>query len=318
MCTAITMKTKDFYFGRNLDLEYHYNESVVITPRNFIFDFSHSHHAIIGMATIENGYPLYYDATNEKGLSVAGLHFPENAFYGVEKPDKINIAPFEFIPWLLCTFDSVNSAVPALKKLNFVNRAFNENFPSSPLHWIISDKNKCITLEPLADGVKIYENPIGILTNNPTFDIQMFNLNNYSGLTSKSSDMLFAEKFPLNQYSRGLGGLGLPGDLSSMSRFVRAAFTKLNSACENDEEESVSQFFHILSCVAHTRGTVKVNGKDEITVYSSCCNTDKGIYYYTTYENQRISCIDMFRENINSNEIISYPPIKKQDILGQN
>ena len=318
MCTCVTLKTEDFYFGRNLDLEYHYNESVVITPRNFLFRFSDCHYGFIGIATLYDNYPLYYDGTNEKGLSVAGLNFPENAFYGESIPDKINLAPFEFIPWLLSSFDSVENALPSLEKLNLIDTPFSEKFPNSPLHWMISDKHKCVTLEPTKSGVKIYENPIGVLTNNPTFDIQMFNLNNYASLTNSAPDTFFAGKFPINQYSQGLGGLGLPGDLSSMSRFVRAAFTKLNSVCGISEEESVSQFFHILSSVAHARGTVKVGDKDEITIYSSCCNADKGIYYYTTYENQRISCVDMFKENLNSSRIMSYPIIDKQDFLRQN
>lgn len=323
MCTAITFKTKDFYFGRNLDLEYHYNESVVITPRRFPFKFtdceeSVNHYSIIGMAIIEDEYPLYYDGTNEKGLSVAGLHFPENAFYGEYENSSINIAPFEFIPWLLSNFESVKQALPVLKKLNFVNIPFSKKFPPSPLHWIISDKEQSITLEPQKNGIKIYENTLGVLTNNPTFDIQMLNLSHYTGLTASQPQNIFAGQIPVELYSRGLGGLGLPGDLSSMSRFVRAAFTKTLSVCGDSEQDSITQFFHILSSVAHTRGTVNVAGKDEITVYSSCCNTEKGIYYYTTYENQRISAVDMFRENLEENILFSYPLVCHQDILIKN
>lgn len=320
MCTAISLKTKDHYFGRNLDLEYHYNESVTITPRNFRLKFTNndvsgSHYAIIGIATVENGYPLYYDGTNEKGLSAAGLHFPGNAVYKESDPERINIAPFEFIPWLLGNFESVDDAMPALEKLNIVNLPFSEAYPPSPLHWLISDKNQSITLEALPCGVKIYNNQIGVLTNNPTFDIQMFNLNNYMGLSVNNPENTFADDVSLNIYSRGMGGLGLPGDLSSMSRFVRAAFTKLNSVSSGEEQDSVGQFFHILSSVAHTRGTVKVEGKDEITVYSSCTNTDRGIYYYTTYENRRITAVDMHRENLDSQNLASYPLLKNQDIF---
>ncbi len=323
MCTAITFKTKDHYFGRNLDLEYHYNESVVVTPRHFEFSFTNnektrSHYAIIGIATVEGGYPLYYDGTNEKGLSVAGLHFPGNAFYKEPDPDLINIAPFEFIPWLLSSFESVADAMPELKKLNMVDIPFSDAFPPSPLHWLIADKNQAITIEALQNGVKIYENPVGVLTNNPTFDIQLFNLNNYVGISAKDPENRFADSLQMNLYSRGLGGLGLPGDLSSMSRFVRAAFTKLNSVSSGEESDSVGQFFHILSSVAHTRGTVKVHEKNEITVYSSCCNIDKGIYYYTTYENRRITAVDMYKESLDSERIVSYPLVKNQNIFLQN
>lgn len=323
MCTAITLKTKNFYFGRNLDLEYHYNESVVVTPRRYPFKFTDNeectnHNAIIGIATVEDGYPLYYDGTNEKGLSVAGLHFPGNAFYSEYDSSSVNVAPFEFIPWLLSCFDSVKQALPVLEKLNLVNIPFSKKFPSSPLHWIISDKEQSITLEPQKDRIKIFKNTIGVLTNNPTFDFQMLNLSHYTNLSASQPPNVFAEQIPVELYSRGLGGLGLPGDLSSMSRFVRAAFTKTLSVCDDNEQDSVTRFFHILSSVAHTRGTVKVDGKNEITVYSSCCNAEKGIYYYTTYENQRISAVDMFRENLNESTVFSYPLMCRQDIFMQN
>mgnify|MGYP003293827514 CR=1 FL=1 len=118
MCTAISYKNGAAYFGRNLDLEYGYDERVVITPRNFIFEFRHkepifSHHAMIGMATVVDGFPLYYEATNEKGLSAAGLNFPENAVYYDFDNKKDNIAPFEFIPWILGKCASVDEAVQA-------------------------------------------------------------------------------------------------------------------------------------------------------------------------------------------------------------
>ena len=103
MCTAITYKTKDHYFGRNLDLEYSYKETVTITPRNFTLHFRRmgkldQHFAIIGMAYICDGYPLYYDGTNEKGLSMAALNFPGNADYKAYRYQKDNIVPFELIP----------------------------------------------------------------------------------------------------------------------------------------------------------------------------------------------------------------------------
>ena len=103
MCTAISLRTSDHYFGRNLDLEYCYTESVVITPRNFTLTFRHKlplkkHLAMIGMAYVCDGYPLYYDATNEAGLSMAGLNFPEYADYKPAAARKDNSTPFEFIP----------------------------------------------------------------------------------------------------------------------------------------------------------------------------------------------------------------------------
>ena len=324
MCTAITYQTKDHYFGRNLDLEYSYKETVTITPRNFPFHFRkmgkmEHHFAMIGMAYIAEDYPLYYDATNEKGLSMAGLNFPENADYKPHCDNKNNITPFELIPWVLGQCATVSEAKKLLERINLLNENFSDRLSLSPLHWIISDKAHSITLESVKSGIKIYDNPVGVLTNNPTFDYHMFNLNNYMQLTKGEPVDTFAEGIGLKTYSRGMGAIGLPGDASSMSRFIKATFVKMNSVSGDSEPESVSQFFHILKSVEMQRGCVELE-KDlyEITQYSSCCNTDRGIYYYTTYDNSQISAVDMHKENLQGNALICYPLKTEQTIAFQN
>lgn len=313
MCTAITLTTKDHYFGRNLDLEYSYQETVTITPRNFPLSFRkketmYHHYAMIGTAFIQENYPLYYDATNEKGLSMAGLNFPQNAYYFPYEDGKDNISPFAFIPWILGQCADISEAKVLLKNLNLWNEPFNEQFPLSPLHWIIADKEHSIVVESMKDGLHIHENPVGVLTNNPPFEMQLFHLNNYMQLSPVQPENHFSTKADLHLYSNGMGAMGMPGDWSSQSRFVRACFTKLNSLCGTSEAESVNQFFHLLGSVEFPRGAVEVK-KDfyEITVYSSCCNVDKGIYYYKTYEHFGIEQVDMQKENLDAKELICYP-----------
>ena len=327
MCTAVSYKTKDHYFGRNLDLERSYNETVTVTPRNYVLDFRkmgrmESHFAMIGMAYIADGYPLYYDATNEKGLSAAGLNFPENADYKPYCDGKDNVTSFELIPWILSQCATVSEAEKLLSRINLLNESFSKELPLSPLHWIISDKERSVTLEPLKSGVKVYENPVGVLTNNPAFDYHLFNLNNYMSLTRGEPQNTFADEggaLTLKTYSRGMGAMGLPGDASSMSRFVKASFVKMNSLSGESEEESVSQFFHILRSVEMQRGCVRVeDGSYEITLYTSCCNTDRGIYYYTTYDNSRIYAIDMYAENLEGSAPVAYTLKKEEEITYQN
>ncbi len=324
MCTAITYNTENHYFGRNFDLEYSYKETVTITPRNYNFKFRkvkdiNKHYAIIGMAYVAEDYPLYYDAINEKGLGMAGLNFPGNADYKEEKEDKDNIAPFEFIPYVLSQCSNIKEVKNLLDNINIELINFSNELPASPLHWIIADKESSITVESVKDGLKVYDNPVGVLTNNPTFDIQMFNLNNYMSLSIEAPANNFSNRINLETYSRGMGALGLPGDLSSASRFVKATFTKMNSISGNTESESISQFFHILGSVYQQRGCVHMGeDKYEITIYSSCCNMDKGIYYYKTYENSQITGIDMHKENLEGNELINYNLIEGEQILMQN
>ena len=324
MCTAATYKTKDFYFGRTLDYEFSYGDEITVTPRNYPFAFrsggkTDNHFAILGMAHVADGFPLYYDAMNECGLCIAGLNFVGNAFYRDPLPDKENVAQFEIIPWLLSQCGTVSEARERLENINITNIPFSDKLPCAQLHWIIADKNEAITVESLKDGIKIYDNPVGVLTNNPPFDEQMFNLNNYMHLSVSNPQNTFSDKLPLKCYSRGMGALGLPGDLSSQSRFVRVAFVKQNSLSADTEAESVSQFFHILGSVDQQRGCCKLDeDKYEITLYTSCCNADKGIYYYTTYDNHQISAVDMHRENLDGASLVRYKPVTAEQIYFQN
>ena len=324
MCTAATYKTKDFYFGRTLDYEFSYGDEITIAPRNYEFNFRkvkkiESHYAMIGMAHVVGDYPLYYDAINEKGLGIAGLNFVGNAYYNECTEGKDNIAQFELIPWILGQCESVKEVRELLKNINITNEPFSEKFPLAQLHWIIADKNEAITVESMKDGLKVYDNPVGVLTNNPPFDKQMFELNKYMNLSPKVPKNNFSDKLDMEYYSRGMGAIGLPGDLSSQSRFVRVSFVKMNSVSENDEKSSVSQFFHILNSVDQQRGCCEVaDGKYEITIYTSCCNASKGIYYYTTYNNHQITAVDMFKENLDGNSIVKYPLIETGEIRWQN
>lgn len=323
MCTAVSYKTKDHYFGRNLDLERSYNENIVITPRNYPLRFRaertiESHYAMIGVATVADHYPLYYDATNECGLSIAGLNFPGNAVYLQHKENMANITPYELIPWILGQCKTVADAREMLSKLNVLAVPFSDVYPLTPLHWIIADGAESITVEPGTDGIRILDNPVGVLTNNPPFDFHLNHLSNYLNLTREEPVNRFTNKIQLSPYSRGMGAMGLPGDLSSSSRFIKAAFTKLNSVSGESEFESISQFFHILGSVYQQRGCVKVNDSYEKTVYSTCCNTDKGIFYYTTYENSQITAVSLFAEDLDGVSPIGYPMLREQNILWQN
>ena len=324
MCTAATYKTKDFYFGRTLDYEFSYGDEVTITPRNYPFHFIEqgdidSHYALIGMAYVTENYPLYYEAINEKGLGMAGLNFVGNAVYRDKVEGKDNISQFEFIPWILGKCATVKEARKLIDNINILNRPFNDKLPLAQLHWIIADKDEAITVESVEEGIKVYDNPIGVLTNNPPFDKQMFQLNNYMQLSPKNLENNFAPSINLDSYSRGMGAMGLPGDLSSQSRFVRVAFTKMNSFSGEGEKESVSQFFHILNSVDQQRGCCDLgDDKFEITIYTCCCNTDKGIYYYTTYDNHQITAVDMHKENLDGFELVRYALIKDEQINFQN
>ena len=314
MCTAITYQTKQLYFGRTLDYECSYGEQVTITPRNYPFDFRHAgplhaHYAIIGMAHVADGYPLYYDAVNEKGLCMAGLNFVGSAVYAQPEAGRTNIAQFELIPWLLGRCATAAQAREELNRLNLTGTPFSAALPAAQLHWLLADETEALTVESTADGLHVYDNPAGVLTNNPPFEQQLFNLNNYRQLSPRQPENRFSEALPLR----------LPGDLSSMSRFVRAAFTRLNAVCDGTEQGSVSQFFHILGAVEQQRGCCEVEaGQYERTIYTSCCNARSGVYYYSTYDNRCLTAVGLHRENLDGSALIAYPLVTEQQLLWQN
>lgn len=324
MCTAATYRTRDFYFGRTLDYEVSYGEEVTVAPRSYPFRFRtgealERHYAMIGMAHVADGCPLYYDAVNEKGLGMAGLNFVGNAVYHKPDPERDNVETFEFIPWILGRCATVEEARARLGRLNLTGGAFNAALPAAQLHWIIADKDGAIVVESVKDGLHVYDNPAGVLANNPPFDRQMFNLNNYMALSPRQPQNRFSSQLDLTLYSRGMGALGLPGDLSSQSRFVRAAFVRLNSVSGDSEEESVSQFFHILNSVDQQRGCCELApGVYEYTIYTSCCNADRGTYYYTTYDNHQISAVDLRRTDLDGADLVRYPLITGEQIRFQN
>lgn len=322
MCTSIAMTAGRFYFGRNLDLEVDFGQRVVVTPRNYPFTFRcgegmAQHHALIGMAAVSEGYPLYADAANECGLCMAGLNFPQSAYYPTETADgKANISPFELIPWVLGHCATLSEARALLERTHLVAIDFSRSLRLTPLHWQIADKSGSLVLEMTREGMKLYDNPIGVLTNEPPFPFQLANLCHYLNLTpADPCGALTSLGIPL--FGRGLGSVGLPGDCSPTSRFVRAAYLLRNSVCEENEESeegALSQFFHLLDAVAMVRGSVKVDGKCEITRYSSCISAERGIYFYTTYENRGITAVDLWHEDLEGSELIEYPLQTRQTI----
>ena len=322
MCTASNYITENHYFGRNFDYEISYHERVTITPRNYEFKYRKiddikTHYAIIGIAAGIDGYPLYYDACNEKGLAMAGLNFQGNAVYREYEEGMINITPFEFIPYILGSASSVSEARKLLGEINLVNINFADELPLSPLHWMLSDNSgEAIVVEPLEDGLRIYDNPVGVLTNNPPFDKQLFTLNNYRNLSNKNPENTFANGIDLDEYSRGMGCIGLPGDLSSSSRFAKVAFTRANSYSGSDEASSVSQFFHILGSVEQQNGCTFIDDPNlfEYTIYTSCYSTEKGILYYRTYNNSQITAVNLNGEDLDSEILINYDLINEEQV----
>ena len=187
--------------------------------------------------------------------------------------------------------------------MNITGERFSPELPAAKLHWMFADRSECAVLEQTSAGLALYDNPAGVLTNEPPFPVQMFSLNDFAGVSARTPEVRFG--LPLEIYSRGMGGIGLPGDLSSRSRFVRAAFVRANSRSGSGERESAAQLFHILGCAAQPRGCcVLENGADEYTLYTGCVNADKGIYYLKKYDSLDVERFDMRAERLDGDRLI--------------
>lgn len=310
MCTAITFNSDNFYFGRSMDVEQGFGERVVITPRRFPLSFASSgtlseHRAIMGMATVIDGYPLYADAFNESGLCMAGLNFPDNAHYfPAATVGKRAVCSFELIPFILASCKSLAEAKSALEGITVTDAPFNENTPATPLHWIIADKTGALTVEQTSDGMHIYENDVGALTNNPPFPFHQTNVTLYANLSQEHSPSgVFSDLPPL---SLGLGSHGLSGDFSSPSRFVRAAYLLRTSEGydDADEEAKAARFFNILAALSVPKGAVLArDGRPHFTHYCCCINTDAQIYYHKRHDRLNVTAHVMTQSDILGKEL---------------
>lgn len=331
MCTGLTLRTEDGHtlLGRNMDLEYYFNQGVHIVPRNYAYknhvtgEECHTKYAFITMATLlgDEKHPAVADGMNEKGLGCAGLNFPDYIYYAPHtEPDKINIGPYDMMLWILSQFDSVAALNEVLPNLNLVKQPFDQNTPIATLHWIVKDTTgACIVIESTPNGLNVYDNLVGVLTNAPGFDYHLTNLNQYVGLGAyQAKDTHWSEQ-PITPSGHGLGSFGLPGDYSSVSRFVRIALLRSLMPPIPTLDQGIYEFFHLLDAVAMPNGCIiKPHDQYEKTIYTSCMCLEKGIYYYKNYTNNRINAVELFKEDLDAKEIKSFTFLQEEDINYQN
>lgn len=290
-----------------MDLFNEIKKEIIITPKNYIVNFKklesiNNHYAVIGIGMIQDNFPLYYDAINEYGLGFVALNFPNYCKYYKYRSKYINLAPFELGLYLLINFKSINEIKNIIKNINLCNIDFSKDLKNTPLHFMISDQKETIVIEPTLEGFKIYDNPFDILTNSPPFSYHKTNLLNYINLTNKDIKNNLNPSLNFTHYSHGMGAIGLPGDFSSTSRFIKGYFVKsfLDLSIDN-----VLQSFKCLDSISMIKGCVQVNDLYEYTVYSSLYDLKKGILYYKTYLNPIIKSRNIYDYDINSSFLIN-------------
>ncbi|QKH04662.1 choloylglycine hydrolase family protein (plasmid) [Bacillus cereus] len=328
MCTSLTLQTKSgqHLFARTMDFALDFNQEVIIVPRryqwnNITGETIKAKQAVVGMGINHQGRIILADGVNESGMTCATLYFPGFATYSNSiDATKTNLAPFDFVAWSLTQFNSVEELKKSLDSISFLDVPLSVLEVTPPLHWILGDKwGECIVLEPTIEGLKMYDNPLGVMTNSPEFNWHLQNLRQYISLKSQPYEPTQWGDVPLSAFGQGSGSMGLPGDFTPPSRFVRAAYSKQNIQGIDNEEEGVSAIFHILSnCELPKGGVITEEGTLDNTIYTSAMCMESGIYYYHTYDCRQIIAIHLFHENLDTDEIKTYPFQRKQRIFYQN
>lgn len=300
MCTAISFTSGEHYFGRSFDLGRSYGEEVTFLPRRARLCLRHipemsEHYAVLGMAVVQEGFPLYFDAVNEHGLCAAALNFPHFASYGKHSPSRPAVTSFEVIPWILSGCRCLGEAIEMLRGVTVTDESFSEGYPASPLHWMIADRTGSIVLE-VTDGVtRLYENELGVLSNSPDYMSQTENLRTYSSLLYSASPVAGddASGFPR-----------IPGGMSSPDRFVRSAYLVSCVPRCDTVDDGISQALSILGAVSVPRGCVSDGGGGyHFTRYVSCCAASRGIYLCRRHGDESLLQYSIAEQDLNGDHV---------------
>ncbi|MET1247437.1 choloylglycine hydrolase family protein [Sporolactobacillus sp. STCC-11] len=329
MCTSVTLETTDGHhlFGRTMDFATDLGQTVTVVPRNYSWISAASGESIItrygmiGMASVAEDVIVYADGMNEAGLACATLYLPGFADFN-DQPSKGKeaVAPHDFVFWSLSQFGSIAEVKEALAKVSLVDFPLAAMGITPPLHWILSDKTgRSIVVEPLEKDIKIVDNPVGVMTNSPDFQWHLTNLRQFIGLRPKQFEATRWEDLELSAFSQGSGSVGLPGDFTPPSRFVRAAYWKNNITGIDTERDGITGLFHILSTCDLPKGAVVTpDNMEDVTLYTSAMCVESGNFYYHGYDNRQITVVNLFREDLDAAEIRTYPFIREQAFHFEN
>ncbi len=316
-CTGIQLNAKDgshingrtVEFGMSLDL------AGLIIPRNYEFKGSlpdgttglvyRSKYAAVGGNTF--GSPAIVDGLNEKGLSIGMFYFPGYAGYtNVTQQNKNHaLSPVDFPNWILTQFATVDEVKAGVKSVVIVP-TIPKGWPGlPPFHYVVYDKSgKSITIEPVNGQIKIYDNPLGVLTNSPGFDWHLTNLSNFINLSPLNAPSETIDGLKLKQFGEGSGLHGLPGDFTPPSRFVRAAVYETTALPSDNAPQAVMQAFHILNQFDIPVGSVRAEMGNKIIPEYTLATTVKDpqnlIYYFRVYEDQTIKMINLNKFDLNA------------------
>lgn len=310
-CTGLRLIAEDdgVVIGRTLEFGFDVESDVLVVPAGTTITSSlpnpeqgiqyTSQYGMVGANAI--GRSIIVDGINDAGLYVGSFYFPGYAEYAETDPAlaEQTLAPEDYGTWLLANFATVEEVKANFDQVVLVDNSIPEiGGQSAPLHFVVHDASGAsIVIEPIEGTLRLHENPLGVVTNSPTFDWHMTNLRNYINLTATNVPPVEAETIQLTQFGEGTGMLGLPGDFTPPSRFIRAvAFSQFAQQLPT-AEETVNQVFHVMNAFDIPVGAVRNPHGDEIhydyTVWTSVTDLANQRYAFRTYNDQTIRSIDI-------------------------
>lgn len=326
MCTGIRLIAKNggIIYARTLEFGQPMKSDCIVIPRNYAYKGTapsgkaeglqwQSRYAVVGANAL--GLAHILDGVNEAGLAGGLFYFPDFADYQNVAPEeyKNSLAPWELMTWILTNYANVEEVKKAITTIKVGNTIFAPWGFVPPIHAIVHDATgKSLVIEYVKGKMDLYDNPLGVVTNSPTFEWHMINLHNYIMLKPENSPHAIlrngVEIIPLGQ---GSGMLGLPGDFTPTSRFIRAVAFSQSVKVGAHEDEALSAAFHLLNLFNIPIGVVRhsENGKElcDYTQWTGACDLNRKRYYFHTYENPQIQCIDLMKYDLNAHEPVIVP-----------
>lgn len=321
MCTSLTYEAKDntFFLARTMDFGFKLEGRPVVIPRNYTWVKQNgkeikTRYGFVGAGRKLEGY-FFADGINEFGLSVAELyHLNEATYHDSKAADKLNLAPHEFIMWVLGENKSIAELKENIAGVRLINKKISLLDTVPPLHYIITDSTgESIVIETEEKELKIKDNPVGVMTNSPKFEWHLTNLNNYIFLKPTNVKDRTVGELELRPFGQGSGTFGLPGGFTSPERFVRTVYTKQLIKQAADSTEAVNTILKILNGVTIPKGVnIKDDGMDDYTQYRAVMDATNQIYYFNPYDTNDIFAVKLTEELLNANEPQEFLP--KEDL----
>ncbi|AVK63935.1 penicillin acylase [Lactobacillus sp. CBA3606] len=328
MCTSLTYQTTggDQFLARTMDFGFELGGRPVVIPRHHHFTSVtnatgfDAPYSFVGTGRDLNGYVLV-DGVNEFGVSAAALYFSGQAHYAAEPVDaKTNLAPHELVMWLLGNLKRAAELGDRLDELNITEAAAPLLNIVVPLHWIISDRSGATyVLEQEADGIHFMKNPVGVMTNSPDFDWHLKNLSNYVELQPESHVNRQYGDLEVKAFGPGTGALGMPGDYTSPSRFIRTVFMRTHTEAVTTDAAAVNALSHMLNSVEIPKGVkIKDDGSADYTQYRAYMSMHEPAFYMQPYNDQTITRVALTADLMNAAEPAEFPLATSQQFKAVN